>query len=319
MQHKGPRLEARPAPRSAGEVRAEPGQETDRGGSGPALPLPIVEGPLPTARLTVHHLAIRRPGAPKVLLLGGSNFDLRLKRTFLDTSVAREADLVTYEPRGIGRTEQPDGLWTMDDYARDALAVLDALEWDDALVIGESFGGMTALHLALLAPKRVYRLVLASATGGGPDHASFDISQFLKLPADEAARSALCLQDTRRIAMQESDPEGFGRALQDRLAFEKAFRAPSVASGGYARLLAARRLHDCSDRLSMIERPTSVIAGRFDRQARPDAQRALAAALPNADFTLLDAGHGVLFTDPEAVRITTAAIHRHRAPKETSQ
>lgn len=288
-----------------------------QGGPVIAMSLPIVEGPLPTARLTVHHLAIQRPGAPRVLLLGGSNFDLRLKRAFLDTSLAREADLVTYEPRGIGRTEQPDGPWTMDDYARDALAVLDALEWDQVVVIGESFGGMTALQLALLAPERVLRLVLASATQGGPNYASYDVSEFLKLPLAEAARRALCLQDSRHLAMQETDPEGFARALGARLAFEEAFRVPSVTSGGYGRLLAARRKHDCSDQLQFIDHPTSVIAGRFDMQARPDAQAALAAALPQAELTLLDAGHGVLFTDPEAVRIATVAIHQETSPKQS--
>lgn len=282
-----------------------------------ALAQGIVEGPLPTARLTLHHLSIRHPGKPRVLLLGGSNFDLRLKRAFLDTSLAREAELVTYEPRGIGRTERPDGPWIMEDYARDALAVLDALEWDQAVVIGESFGGMTALHLALLAPERVVGLVLSSATAGGPNHASYDVSKFLKLPLEEAARRALCLQDSRNLALLEEDPEGFTRALEARLAFEQAFRAPSVDSGGYARLLEARRGHDCSDRVQKIQHPTSVIAGRFDAQASPEAQEALADALPNADFALLDAGHGVLFTDPEAVRIATAAIHQQTSPKDT--
>ena len=283
------------------------------------LPHSIVEGPLKTARLTLHHLAIKRPGAPKVLLLGGSNFDLRLKRAFLDTSFAQEADLVTYEPRGIGRSEQPDGLWTMDDFARDAIAVLDALAWDQAVVIGESFGGMTALHLALIAPERVLGLVLASATAGGPGLASHDISEFLEMPLTEAARRALCLQDSRHLAMQERDPEGFARALEARLAFEQAFRASSVNSGGYARLVEARRGHDCSDRVQMIQHPTSIIAGRYDRQARPEAQQALAAALPNADFTLLNAGHGVLFTDPEADQIATAALRRATLTKETSR
>lgn len=280
---------------------------------------PIAEGPLQTARLTVHHLAIPRPGAPRVLLLGGSNFDLRLKRAFLDTSLAQEAELVTYEPRGIGRTDQPDGRWTMEDYARDAVAVLDALEWDEAVVIGESFGGMTALHLALLAPDRVQRLVIASATAGGREHASYDISEFLELPVNEAARRALCLQDIRNIALQDSDPKRFASALDTRVEFENAFRTPSVASGGYGRLLEARRRHDCVDKLHRIEHPTSVIAGRFDMQARPEAQRALAVALPQADFTLLNAGHGVLFTDPEAVRIAVAAVRSQASITATTQ
>lgn len=284
-----------------------------------ALTQRIVEGPLQTPRLTVHALAIRNPGAPKVLLLGGSNFDLRLKRAFLSTSIAQETALVTYEPRGIGRTEQPDGPWTMQDYARDALSVLDAMGWASAVVVGESFGGMTALQLAILAPKRVQRLVISSATTGGPEHASYDISEFLKLPVDEAARLALCLQDTRNGDLRDKDPKAFAEVLAGRIEFETAFRTPSVTSGGYERLLAARRGHDCRDKLHLISQPTTVIAGRFDVQARPESQQVLAASMRKADFHQFDAGHGVLFSHPDAVRIALDAIRLETSLKETTQ
>ncbi len=263
---------------------------------------PPVEGPLETARLRVHHA--RAPhtdtAAPRVLFLGGSNFDLRYKRSALTSALASICDLATYEPRGIGRTEQPGGTWTMQDYARDALAVLDALGWTDAIVVGESFGGMTALHLAALAPDRIRRLVIASATAGGPDHRSFDISSFLALSRRDAAVEALCLQDSRNRAMRTDAPDHFATVLAARVAFEEAFADPSIASGGYARLLDARRGHDCTALLSQITQPTCILAGRFDEQARPQAQRALADGLPDAQFHLFDAGHGVLFSTPEA-------------------
>ncbi|MGX9355485.1 alpha/beta fold hydrolase [Roseobacteraceae bacterium S113] len=278
--------------------------------------VPTDEGALRTARLTVHHLAVTRPHAPKVLFLGGSNFDLRLKRSFLGTELARHCNLVTYEPRGIGRTQQPDGRWTMEDYARDALAVLDAVGWERASILGESFGGMTGLHVAQLAPERVSCLVVASATAGGPVHASYDISSFLDLPLQEAAEQALCLQDTRHIALRDTDPDAFAQALEARIAFETAFRDPSVDTGGYRRLLDARRGHDCTDALSAIETPTHVIAGRFDKQARPDAQSALVAALPNGSLDMFDAGHGVVFADPMATQSALRFIRAHSPPKE---
>lgn len=268
----------------------------------------IREGILHTARLDLYHLRIQRAGAPKVLLLGGSNFDLRLKRSFLNTALAPECDLVTYEPRGIGRTGQPSGDWSMQDYALDALGVLDALDWADAVVVGESFGGMTALHLALVAPARIRALVIASATAGGPQHASYDIAKFLDLPLEHAASEALCLQDSRNAALRQHDPVAFAHRVSDRVEFETAFRDPSLANGGYVRLLDARRAHDCTGELDQITTPTTVIAGRFDTQARPDAQKALADALPNSRFHMFDAGHGVLFSDPTATQTALDAI-----------
>ncbi len=261
-----------------------------------------------TRRLDLYHIRLPRPGAPKLLLLGGSNFDIRLKRAFLHGPIADNFEIATYEPRGIGRSAQPDGDWNMQDYALDALGFMDSLGWQDALVLGESFGGMTALHLAHHAPDRVKAMVIASATGGGPEHASYDISTFLDVSREQAAFESLCLQDTRNRTLSEADPERFIQILKSRIAFEEKFVNPSIASGGYARLLDARRRHDCTGFLSDIATPTTIIAGRYDKQARPEAQKALAEALPNAHYQLLDGGHGLLFNCANASQAALSAL-----------
>ena len=277
----------------------------------------IREGLIETQHLALYRLHVVRPGRPKVLFLGGSNFDLRLKRGFLDTPVAHYCEIATYKPRGIGRTEQPDGAWSMRVYARDALGFLDAIGWSDAIILGESFGGMTALHLALLAPSRVRALVIASATAGGSEHRSYDISKFLKIPRPEAAQAAILLQDKRLVTLQTEDPEAFKRKLTTRLAFETAFADPSIQNGGYARLLAARRAHDCTQALNQITASTTIIAGRFDGQAHPGSQRALASGLINAEIHLFDSGHGLLFNLPVATQAALNAINGHHETKET--
>lgn len=262
----------------------------------------IWEGMLVTSRLALYTLRNEHmQNRPRVLFLGGSNFDLRLKRAFLDTALVRDFDFVTYEPRGIGRSEQPTGVWSMTDYAADAVSLLDALDWPDAHIVGESFGGMTALYIASTAPERIRSLVIVSATAGGPEHRSYDISEFLSLSLEDAASASLRLQDIRNEALARNDPEAFAERLKERLVFEKQFSAPSIESGGYSRLLEARRHHDCTATVPQMTAPMLVIAGRHDRQADPDAQQALSQAVPNAVFQEYDAGHGVLFTDPEAM------------------
>ncbi len=262
------------------------------------------EGFATTARLRVRQLrtAPAEPGAPRVLLLGGSNFDLTLKREFLDSELAKFFEVAVYEPRGVGRTERPDGIWTMKDYALDALSYLDVLGWPRAAVVGESFGGMTALHLAALAPERVGPMVLASATAGGEGGGSFDISQFLSLPRREAARRALFLQDERHELLARTDPQAFAAALAKRVAFEERFAVSSVDNGGYERLLRARRDHDVWRALPQIASPTLVVAGACDRQASPAAQKRMAARLVRADYWEFESGHGLLFSAPEVSR-----------------
>lgn len=263
----------------------------------------ITEGRCETARLALH-VVRSTPTAPKgrVLLLGGSNFDLRLKRGFLATDLAAHYDIATYEPRGIGRSDQPPGDWSMHDYAADALALLDTLGWARADVLGESFGGMCALHLAQLAPGRVGRITIASATAGGAGGASADIAPFLDMPRADAAKAALILQDRGNADLRATDPDVFAARLMDRIAFEDAFADPSVTSGGYARLLAARAAHDVWDALTDLPHDMLILAGTRDDQAPLRHQRAMADRLPRATFRSFEAGHGLAFTHPPAMK-----------------
>ena len=236
------------------------------------------------------------------MFLGGSNFDLRLKRGFLESILPQVFEIVTYEPRGIGRTEQPDGAWQMTDYAADAEAVLDELGWDSAYVIGESFGGMTALHLAARTPDRILAQALVSTTAGGAGGASADIGAFLDMSREDAARAALLLQDTAFTALEVSRPREFAQKLSERLAFEAAFADPSITSGGYARLLEARRHHNLWEDLACLRVRMWVIAGTRDAQAPVDAQRRMAGRLSGSVFRRYDGGHGLLFSEPGVLR-----------------
>ncbi len=70
--------------------------------------------------------------------------------------------VISYDARGHGRSSPaPEpGAYTYDDLGRDALAVLDALGIERAVLAGASMGAHTLLWLALHTPERVGALVL---------------------------------------------------------------------------------------------------------------------------------------------------------------
>jgi pimeloyl-ACP methyl ester carboxylesterase len=77
--------------------------------------------------------------------------------------------LILFDNRGVGRSTPLPGPYTIDEFARDALAVLDAEHIDRAAVLGASMGGLIAQSIAALAPERVAALILACTSPGGPD------------------------------------------------------------------------------------------------------------------------------------------------------
>ncbi|QOZ51862.1 alpha/beta hydrolase [Bradyrhizobium sp. CCBAU 53338] len=79
---------------------------------------------------------------------------------------------VTYDPRGNGKSDRPNdaSAYTLDQFLGDAIAVLDAVGVDRAILIGLSFGGMLASLAAAQHPDRVQAAVLigtAAAIGPG--------------------------------------------------------------------------------------------------------------------------------------------------------
>jgi pimeloyl-ACP methyl ester carboxylesterase len=103
---------------------------------------------------------------PDVLLLHAGVTDRRSWASVVEALPGRRC--VTYDARGYGRTtyEREDG-WSP---VEDAVAVLDAYDVEQAVVVACSMGGRTALDLALTHPERVRALALiGSAVSGAPD------------------------------------------------------------------------------------------------------------------------------------------------------
>jgi pimeloyl-ACP methyl ester carboxylesterase len=85
--------------------------------------------------------------------------------------LAREHRVVTFDGRGNGRSDRPTEPSAYDEreFARDALAVLDATATGSAVIVGYSLGAPRGLILAVEHPERVAGAVFVGAAyaGGG--------------------------------------------------------------------------------------------------------------------------------------------------------
>ena len=81
-------------------------------------------------------------------------------------TLAEQARVIAPDMAGFGYSERPvDYTYSMDNWVRQAIGVLDALEIERTDLVGNSFGGALALALTIRHPQRVRRLVLMGSAG----------------------------------------------------------------------------------------------------------------------------------------------------------
>jgi 3-oxoadipate enol-lactonase len=233
---------------------------------------------------------------PPLLHISGSGGDLR--RTAPGQSTLNEAfEGLHYDQRGLGQTSHGDGQPTMADFADDAAALCAALGWARCHVVGTSFGGMVAQHLAIRHPGLVDRLVLNCTSPGGAQP-SYPLHEIQQLSPEDRADAWMPVLDTRYVPGEEIP--GLG-ALTDYFRDGQTADPPADVAAGFARQLEARRTHDATPGLAGIIAPTLVCAGRYDGIAPVSNSEAIVAAIPDAVFEVFEGGHIFMLQDPRAM------------------
>jgi proline iminopeptidase len=132
---------------------------------------------------------------------------------------------ISYTQRGLSPSTT-EGPFTVAQHAADAVAVLDGLDLDDAVVLGHSWGGLLAAVLATEHPDRVRGLLLIDPLGvvGDGGYERFAAQILARTPDD--ARQRLDALDQRAMAGEGTQED----ALESmRLAWPAYFHDPSAA------------------------------------------------------------------------------------------
>lgn len=119
-------------------------------------------------RTNVHDVG---SGAPVLLIHGsGPGVSAWANWRLLLPVLSQTRRVIAPDMRGFGFTERPanpadSSTYSMAAWVHQAVDLLDALEIDQADLVGNSFGGALALALAIAQPQRVRRLVLMGSVG----------------------------------------------------------------------------------------------------------------------------------------------------------
>jgi pimeloyl-ACP methyl ester carboxylesterase len=261
-------------------------------------------------------------GEPVFLLLhgfAGSTFNWRE----VMGPLAELGTAIAFDRPAFGLTESPlTGEWeSHNPYTRQAqigltLGLLDALGYDQAILIGNSAGGTLATEIALTHPDRVQGLVLADPaiySGGG---APAFIRPFLNTPqlrriGPLVARNLLG-QSERLIELAWHDPSKL--SPEARAGYERRARVQDWDKALWTFTLASDEA-DFTGRLETLRLPTLVITGDDDRIVPTEETIRLADELPNATLVVIpDCGHVPMEECPEAFMDAVTTYARSLVP-----
>ncbi len=222
---------------------------------------------------------------PLLLIMGLGGSRLGWGEALLDP-LSDACDLLLVDNRGAGRSDKPDGPYSMAQMASDAVAVLDAAGVERAHLFGVSMGGMIAQHVALDHPARVAKLVLGCTFSGGHEaiSASDDILDYLSPPLQMAALAAALWGLPASYTPEFIEHER--SFLEERMKRLIAEPTPRACVDAQAR--AIRKTHRTFARLPEISAKTLLITGDRDELIPPQNSDILVERIPHARLHVID-------------------------------
>ena len=201
-----------------------------------------------------------------------------------DHQVSALADrfrLLRYDWRGHGDTDAPPGAYTLDQFERDAVGLMDALGLAKVHWVGISTGGMIGQGLAINFPARIETLILCNTTSqSNPWYRAW-----------VAERQAVVMRDgmapvwdmTKRMWFTDAFVDAGGAAYEDvRNVFVKT-KIPGYIGGTSAVADLAYR-----DHLHRISCPTHIIGAGDDPATPIEQSHAIKDRIPGATLEVIE-------------------------------
>jgi pimeloyl-ACP methyl ester carboxylesterase len=247
------------------------------------------------------HLVARGVHGPCVLLLHGYASNAQAWRAVVD-HLDGKFQMAAVDMVGFGwSTRHPSRPLTGDAYAERLAGILDALGWERAHLVGQSWGGGLAQRLAAAHPDRVDRLVLVATVD--PSRTLWLGSAGLRLGIRFPFLAQIAVARAQRFAARAAGV----RARELARGYVDPLRLPGT--GAFLDRFLAEHASSSHLELGRVTAPTLVIGPLEDRVVLPEITRSVAARIPGARYMgLPGAGHSVAAEAPDLVADLIAAF-----------
>lgn len=233
--------------------------------------------------IEIQYETLGSPGAPALLLIGGLGTQLvSWDEEFCELLADHGYFVIRFDNRDAGLSTWPDGEYSLDDMAADAVGLLDALGIRAAHIVGASMGGFIAQLVALDRPERVLSLTSMISGPNGLDQVqpTPEAQALLLAPVPPTREERIELGVVaKQTLLGPDDPfdEPYERAKVER-AVDRAYHPAGFARQLQAIVAAPSRL----ERLRHLRVPALVVHGDADILVPVENGRRVAAAIPGA-------------------------------------
>ncbi|RBQ14911.1 alpha/beta hydrolase [Spongiactinospora rosea] len=218
--------------------------------------------------------------------------------------LAAACRVITPDLRGFGGSVLNDEPPSIDAMADDVAALLDAEGVERAVVGGLSMGGYVTMAFCRRHPDRLLGVILAD-TRATADHEQARANRERIATAVSANGSAILLDEVLPGLVGPTTRQRRGMVFGRVRGLVQA--APPGAVAWAERAMAGRA--DSFDTLRDLKVPALVIVGEEDQMTTPADAEAIAEAVPDARFTVIEAaGHLSAVEQPEAFNRAVAAF-----------
>jgi proline-specific peptidase len=257
---------------------------------------------------------IKGDGDPLLLVHGFSDRKEHWRAQY--NVLSEHFKVIRFDNRGAGKSDRPDGVYTMELLASDINGLLDHLQIDKTHIAGHSLGGMIVQNFAILYPNRINKIVLINTIAGmtppgaSPEkgleiykrNAIAGIKAMEKDPLSKFLAGAKHSYSRGFWKQMNEDPKKKFHNIWsvEELVEEKTLYGPTV--NDIIHQTEALASHNTYERLHEIKKKVLIIAADKDKSCPKLMNQKIHELLPNSEFIVIEnAAHQSILEYPNII------------------
>lgn len=267
---------------------------------------------MPTAKISGININYRIDGDESaketIVLINGLADDLESWGFQVPALVEAGFKILSFDNRGIGKSDRPAGPYSSKMLADDAKALVDHLGITGFHLMGVSMGGMISEEYAIAYESDLKSLTLACTYGKADAFCQTMFAMWADLA--KAIDVPFVMRD---VMLWAFTGPFFQERPEDAAEFADALAQLDMPVDVYLSQLAVIQDHDVMDRVGRIKVPTMVLSGEEDILIPVRLSRQLHAAIPGAKWATVPGGHACIWEIPDPFNKTFIDFVRSNA------